>query len=141
MITVQLRNLIFACKYNRRALRKVTSSFEEVLYIYIYIKFFKQRNYCFPKQIVSGRSLLLPPLKKAPARNNLFGKTVVSLFKELNNSIIPYCAQFYYRHFILVNSDKTPSIKTLHSMELYYYYKMTIIKLQKIFGNGRANLF
>ena len=33
MITVQLHNLIFACKYNRRALRKVTSSFEEVLYI------------------------------------------------------------------------------------------------------------
>ena len=32
MITVQLHNLIFACKYNRRALRKVTSSFEEVLY-------------------------------------------------------------------------------------------------------------
>ena len=33
MITVQLHNLIFACKYNRRTLRKVTSSFEEVLYI------------------------------------------------------------------------------------------------------------
>ena len=33
MITVQLHNLIFACKYNRRALRKVTSSFEEVLYV------------------------------------------------------------------------------------------------------------
>ena len=78
------------------------------------IEFFKQRKYCFPKQIVSGRSLLQwgmkkstiqftythicqlnshicelncrffhPPLKKAPARNNLFGKTVVSLFKEL----------------------------------------------------------
>ena len=40
MITVQLHNLIFACKYNRRALRKVSSSFEEVLYIYLstYIK-------------------------------------------------------------------------------------------------------
>ena len=33
MITVQLHNLIFACKYNRRSMRKVTSSFEEVLYI------------------------------------------------------------------------------------------------------------
>ena len=33
MITVQLRNWIFACKYNRLALRKVTSSFEEVLYL------------------------------------------------------------------------------------------------------------
>ena len=28
-----------------------------------------------------------------------------------NNSIMLYCAHFYYRHFILVNSDKTPSIK------------------------------
>ena len=39
------------------------------------IKFFKQRNSCFPKQIVSGRSLLQwgdPPLKKAPARNNIY---------------------------------------------------------------------
>ena len=33
IITVQMHNLMFACKYNRRALRKVTSSFEEVLYI------------------------------------------------------------------------------------------------------------
>ena len=28
-----------------------------------------------------------------------------------NNSVLLYCAHFYYRHFILVNSDKTPSIK------------------------------
>ena len=37
---------------------------------------------------------------------------------------------FYYRHFILVYSDKTPSIKSLPLMELYYYYKMTKIKIK-----------
>ena len=28
-----------------------------------------------------------------------------------NNSIMLYCKQFYYRGFILINSDKTPSTK------------------------------
>ena len=47
MITVQLHNLIFACKYNRRALRKVTSSFEEVLYIKNIGKIIKMIHFWF----------------------------------------------------------------------------------------------
>ena len=44
MITVQLHNLIFACKYNRRALRKVTSSFEEVLYGHMFFSLIDSQN-------------------------------------------------------------------------------------------------
>ena len=76
-----------------RALIKNTNKKNIYIYIYIYkielqgrlipkvldsdrgavIKFFKQRNYCFPKQIVSGRSLLQWGMKNLQFNSHING--------------------------------------------------------------------
>ena len=54
-----------------------------------------------------------------------------------------YCAHFYYKHFILVNSDKTPSIKVCTVQ--HYSIATKIIKIIKIindlmiYNNGQLN--
>ena len=55
---------------------------------------------------------------------------------ERNNSILLYCVHFYYRPFILVNSDETPSIKVCTVQQytiIIKSYKINIkIYFQKI---------
>ena len=82
------------------------------------IKFFKQRNYCFPKQIVSGRSLLQWGKKKALARNNLFGKTVVSLFKEL------YIYIYIYMYIYSTSSKLLVTLRNARRLYLHANIKL-----------------
>ena len=52
----------------------------------------------------------------------------------VNNSILLYCKHFYFRDFILINSDKNPFHKSFYSTTIYYYYKMN----KKIFQKKKS---